>query len=80
VQTYDVNYLNMAKIYLKVFKHNCCRLMKSLLYNFLMCKFLLLSLSVMLMAAVNGKSRLSSAVFCTEARCRRRVVEEGFHL
>jgi hypothetical protein len=27
LQTYDVNYLNMAKTYLKVLKDNCCRLM-----------------------------------------------------
>jgi hypothetical protein len=30
VQTYDVNYLNMAKTYLKVLKDNYCRLIKSL--------------------------------------------------
>jgi hypothetical protein len=30
VQTYDVNYLNMAKTYLKVLKDNCSRLKKSI--------------------------------------------------
>jgi hypothetical protein len=30
VQTYDVNYLNMAKTCLKVLKDNCSRLIKSL--------------------------------------------------
>jgi energy-coupling factor transporter transmembrane protein EcfT len=30
VQTYDVNYLNMTKTYLKVLKDNCSRLRKSL--------------------------------------------------
>jgi hypothetical protein len=29
-KTYDVNYLNMAKTYLKVLKDNCSRLRKSL--------------------------------------------------
>jgi hypothetical protein len=53
---------------------------QSLLCNFLVCRSLLLSLSAMSMMAVSGNSRLLSAGFCTEARRRCRVAEEGFHL
>jgi hypothetical protein len=45
-----------------------------------LCMFLLLSLPVMSMTAVSGKSWLLSAEFHTEARRRCRVAEEGFHL
>jgi hypothetical protein len=53
---------------------------QALLYNFLVCMFLLLSLSVKPMTAVSGKSRLLSAGFHTEACHRCRVTEEDFHL
>jgi hypothetical protein len=42
--------------------------------------FLSLSLLVMPLMAVSVKYKLLSARFCTEACCRCRVVEEGFHL
>jgi hypothetical protein len=107
VQTYDINYLNMAKTSLKVLKVNSCRLKyltleafaclkvgplgydgsvllsvvtQALLYNFLVCRFLLLFLSMTLMTAISGKSRLLSAGFCTKSRHRSRVAEGGFRL
>jgi hypothetical protein len=70
----------MAKTYLKVLKDNCSRLIKSLMFEallcyFLVCRFLLLSLPAMPMMAVCGKSRLLCARFCTGAHHRCRVVE-----
>jgi hypothetical protein len=53
---------------------------QALLCNFLVCRFLLLSLPVMPIMAVIGKSRLLSAGFYTGAHHRCRVAEEGFHL
>jgi hypothetical protein len=38
------------------------------------------SLPAMPLTAVSGRSKLLSAGFCTEARCRHRVAEEGLHL
>jgi hypothetical protein len=38
------------------------------------------SLLTMSLTAVSGRSKLLSARFCTEARRRHRVVEEGLHL
>jgi hypothetical protein len=55
-------------------------LAQSLLCNFLVCRFVLLSLPVMPMTAASGKSRLLSAGFHIETHRRCRVAEEGFHL
>jgi hypothetical protein len=53
---------------------------QTLLCNFLVCMFLLLSFPTMPMTAISGKSRLLSPEFYTGARCRRRVAEGGLYL
>jgi hypothetical protein len=53
---------------------------QALLYNFLVCRFLLLSLSAKPMMVVSGNYRFLRTGFRTESRCRCRVVDRGLHL